>query len=232
MEIPSSQRLNHRNQALTVLVSMLGLCEKEKEDRALKEEFYYRFYEKLYDRVHKSVHKLFKGQPDCDEITDDTFQDTFMLAFQKIKGFKVKDSWDDRECHKVVLHWLGDIANNLLLKKRDLEREDRLKFEKYFYSYQAGLRKGSIGKTKYKPTYDRSKFDQVWEKLTPMAKDILIHCMEYETIGKNDEQNTKHLPDGVIVALMQKYNVTKETLRQTKSRALKAIKSCKIENDL
>lgn len=232
MEIPSSQRLNHKNLTLTALVGMLGLCEDEKEDRALKEQFYYRFHEKLYDRIHKSTHKLFKGQPDCDEIRDDTFQETFMVAFQKIKGFKAKDTWDDSECHKVVLHWLGDIANNLLLKQRDIAKEDVLKFENYYYAYKADIRKGSIGKTKYKPTYDRAKFDKVWEKFSPMAKEVLILCMEYETIGKNDEENTKHLPDSVIKQLTEKYNVTKENIRQTKSRALKAIKSCKIENDL
>lgn len=232
MEISSSQRQYHKNQSLTALVNMFGLCEDEKEDRALKEEFYYRFYEKLYDRIHKITHKLFKGQPECEEITRDTHQETFILAFEKIKGFKTKDSWNDQECFKVVLHWLGEIANNLLLKKRGLEKEERLKFENYIYAYKADIKNGGIGKTKYKPTFDRAKFDAIWARLSPIAKEILLLCIEHETIGKQDEENTKHLPDDVIKELVEKYKVTKETIRQTKSRALKAIKSCKIENEL
>lgn len=224
-------RMLHKDLPLIRLVSALALCEDEVEDRALKEAFYYHFHEKLFERVHKATFRLFSGQPDCEDIRDDIFQDTVIKAFEKVKGFRVNRDWSDKECKKVVLHWLGEIANNLLLKKRKTEADDKTNLDQYFYERRADLRQGSIGKTKYKPTYDRGKFDLTWKKLSPMARDILILCMEHGTIGKPDEENTRHLPDSVIKELMEKYGASQSSIRQTKSRALKAIKSCKIEND-
>ena len=226
MEISLPNEHHFRELKLKALVVRLVNSEDELESRALKNEFYRKLQAKFYDRCHKIAFKLYGSFPDWEETRDDIFQESFLSAFEKIPAFKVGEHWDDKECEKVLLFWLGTIANNKFLKRIKKEKEEQEQLEKYL-SYCANENtEGSICKRNYEPTYDRSKFDQVWQKMNPMAKEILFVCMEYDILS---EDNKKHLPDDILELIATKYKVEKSTVRQAKRRALTAIRSCKKE---
>lgn len=222
-----SQRLKCKDLTLSELVLKLTTRDTGFESRMLQTEFYLRLNDKFYDRLHKAVSKLYKGIPGIDTLKEDVFQDTFIIANEEIKEFSINESWSETECEKVLLFWLGKIANNLILKHCKSEKKERENLQAYKLFLKLENRKGTIGKREYKPTYDRSKFEEVWEKIPPVAKEMLFASLEYETLG---EENKKHIPDEVIKSLTTRFSVTSATLRKAKQRALAAIRSCKLEN--
>ncbi len=216
---------NHKDPILIALIDALIACENESENRVLQDEFYRRLKEKLFDRCHKITTRIYRGAPDIEAIRDDVLQDTFITALAQIKTFEMKDHWDDKECEKVLLFWLAEIANRKLLKQKAIESKEKEHLNNYLYHVLSENSNGSIGKTKYKPTYDRIKFDAVWSKMNQMSKDILFLCLDHETLSA---ENYAHLPDEEIDKLIQKYKVSKAAIRQAKRRTIIAIKSCKI----
>ena len=221
---------SYRSLKLIALIERMIGCDNQDEERLLQGEFYNRFIGKFFERCHKITGKLYGYQPDWEAIRDDTIQESFLTAFEKINQFEMPAKWDDAECEKVILFWLAKIANNKLLKQLKAETEEKEQFEQYFYHFLSERSSGSIGRRAYEPTYDKMKFDRAWEKMNPMSKELLLLCLEYDTLSKADsEGNPRHLPDHVISALTKKYNVTKAALRKAKERALLAINSSKIE---
>ncbi len=222
-----SQRLKCKDLTLIELVLNLTMAVTDFDTRMLQTELYLRLNEKFYDRLHKAVSKLYKGIPGIDTLKEDVFQETFIIANKEIKEFCVNESWKENECEKVLLFWLGRIANNLILKHYNAVKKEKEDLQAYKFFVKLENRKGTTGKREYKPTYDRSKFEEVWEKISPMAKEMLFASLEYETLG---EDNKKHIPDEVIKSLTTRFSVTSATLRKAKQRALAAIRSCKLEN--
>jgi hypothetical protein len=222
-----SQRLKCKELTLIELVLKLTANETSFDTRMLQTEFYLRLNVKFYDRLHKAVSKLYNGIPEIDTLKEDVFQDTFIIANEEIKGFQINENWTETECEKVLLFWLAKIANNLILKHYKTEKKEEKDLQAYKLFLKLENRKGTIGKREYKPTYDRSKFDKVWEKIPLMAKEMLFASLEYDTLG---EDNKKHIPDEVIKSLTTRFSVTSATLRKAKQRALAAIRSCKLEN--
>jgi DNA-directed RNA polymerase specialized sigma24 family protein len=217
---------HYKDLKLIALIEALRNCEDENVERVLKENFYNILQEKFFDRCHKITVRLYGGDPDFEAIRDDVFQETFLTAFDEIKTFEMKDHWDDQECEKVVLFWLGQITNRKLLKQRKADTVEKENLKNYLYHVISENSIGSVAKRKYEPTYDKVKFGEVWAKMNRMSKEILFLCLEHGTLS---ESNSAHLPDDVINDLIQKYSVTKSAIRQAKHRALDAIKSCKIE---
>ena len=222
----SLPRPNYKDLKLIALLEALIACQNEEENRILQDEFYFRLREKVFDRCHKITNRIYRGAPDIEARRDDVLQETFITALAQIKTFNMKDHWDDKECEKVLLFWLGEIANRKLLKQREIESKEKENLNNYLYHVLSENSNGSIGKRKYEPTYDRMKFDKVWSTINEMTKEILFLCLEHDTLS---EENSAHLPDDVISYLTQKYNVVKATIRQAKRRAIIAIQSCKIE---
>ncbi len=226
MEIPLSEEIEYKQLRLTVIIELLTSSDDEEVIRRLWTELYERISENFFDRCHKIVQRRYGNAPDWEATRDDMFQETFITAFEEIKEFKLKAHWGDEECEKVVLFWLGQITNNKLLRLIKVEDKENQNLEKYKYHLLSENSPEAIGKRKYEPTYDKAKFDIVWNKLNLMSKEILDACWYFETLS---EDNVKHLPDSVIAALMKKYNVKEAAIRKAKSRSIKAIKSCKIE---
>ena len=226
MQIPS-QRIKCKDLTLVDLILRLASVDQDFDTRTLQTEFYNRLDEKFYDRLHKVVNKLYKEIPGIDTFKDDVFQETFMIANEEIKGFILKGNCPERECEKVILFWLGRIANNLILKHYRSEKKEKEDREAYKLFIKLENRRGTIGRREYKPTYDRTKFEEVWKKLPLMAKEMLFASLEYETLA---EGNKKHIPDEVIESLSKRFNVTPVALRKAKQRALATIRSCKLEN--
>ena len=225
MEISLHRGLKYEKLKLSEVIEQLIAGNSEVESNYLKKELYKRLKRKFLDRCQKVVLRLYKNNPEWEAIRDDVFQDTFITAFTQISTFKTKQQWDDNEYEKVILFWMAEIANRKLLKGIKYEEKENDELKKYLYYKASEDRSGSIGQRKFTPTYDRGKFDKTLEKMNPMSKEILMLCLEHETL--NDD-NSKHLPDNIIANLCNKYGVLPSALRQAKSRAIIAIKSCKI----
>jgi DNA-directed RNA polymerase specialized sigma24 family protein len=227
MEASIPQKPSYQELALIVLLALLIAAPVEADSKEIQAEFYNRFKAEFWKRCHHITNKLFKGAPpDVKAICDDVFQDTFITALEQIKDFEMDKSWDDPNCERVVLDWLSKIANNKLLKRIDEEKKQRTVLNgdyKYFLKVERSA--GEIAKRNYAPTYDKTKLDVVWEKLSPMAREIILLCAKHETLC---EDNTKHLPDEDIAHLIEKYGVTKAALRKAKERTIKALNTCKL----
>jgi hypothetical protein len=57
------------------------------------------------------------------------FQDSWILIFEEIKFFETNSRWSESECQKVLLFWMSQFANNLILKqwKKDKIEKKNLK---------------------------------------------------------------------------------------------------------
>lgn len=184
MDIPGEQLRSDSEGRLVSLVREFIDCMDEKEDQRLKTAFYHCFKERFYDRLKKATSRLYSGIPDWEGRMKEIFNDTFLIAFKEMKTFKMGDEWDDTECQKVILNWLSEIANNLLLKLSSSAKKEKgvLKIYKAIQSYDMVPGKDQERKT-YKQTYDKVKFDAFWGKLNPMSKEILLTCAELDTIN-------------------------------------------------
>jgi DNA-directed RNA polymerase specialized sigma24 family protein len=223
MEISLPEEFKYEKLKFSEVVELLITTESEVE--GLQNEFFLRVKDKFLDRCQKVVQRLYNNNAEWEAIRDDVFQETFITVFSKINKFKTKSSWNEKEYEKVILFWMSEIANRKLLKQIKFADNENDEIEKYLYFKDSEESAGTVGKLYYKPTYDRNKFDKIWEKMNPMSKELLLLCIEYGTIT---DDNSKHLPDNIIANLRNKYNVSAAALRQAKSRAIIAIKSCKI----
>jgi hypothetical protein len=227
MEASLPEEQNVKDLGLAVIIEELKQCENEKRKQTLQTEFFKRLSSPHFDRCNKSARKLLIGFPDWEDRRNDIFQRSFIQGFERIQTFKTKSEWGEVECKKVVLFWLARIANNFMLTDLKTAKEESQQLEGFAIFLESETNEGDIAKGYFKPTYDRATFDMIWAKLSPMAKEVLIACLDADTL---EEDNTRHLPEEVLTKIATKYGVTKSALRQAKGRALKLIRSCKIEN--
>lgn len=226
MEIPLHSH-HFKEQNLVSILEKLIYSEDETEKRKLQSEIYTRLREDFFDRCTKIAYKLYKGFPDIEERRDDIFQETFITAFEVIKNFTISTEFDESVCKKRFLNWLGTIANNKILKGHHQDKKDKEELEGYLRHYESQISNRSIGKRIYEPTYDKVRFEKVWLSLNTMSKEIIMICVENKAVS---EDVIKHIPDKELDALTKKYGVGKPAIRKAKERALKLIRSCKIEN--
>lgn len=227
MEVPLPQT-SIKDAKLVVIIILLAMTTNTKGNtRELQTEIYNRLREKFYDRLHKATNKLFSGFSEIDMIRDEVFNDAFLLLFEKFPEFKTNENWSDKECEKVLIYWLSDTANKLILKRYREHKIETMNLEAYKSYDEWEQIKGEPVRREYEPTYDVVKFKEVMESLNPLAKEVLLACIETNTIKEN---NTTHLPDEVIDALTKKYNVTSGAIRKAKERTLKKLINCKIVN--
>lgn len=186
MDIPGEQQMSGQGGFLVSLIRSLNKCRDDGEDIRLKTAFYNKLAPKFYDRLKKAACKLYNGIPSLESKIDEIFDDTFLIAFDKISKFDVGNGWDDDECQKVLLNWLSEIANNLLLNLTRTHRKDKKELKKYkeFNKYDL-ISTPDLERKKYKQTYDKAAFDKFWEKSNPMSKEILLICAELGTINED-----------------------------------------------
>jgi hypothetical protein len=53
------------------------------------------------------------------------------LIFEEIKFFETNSRWSESECQKVLLFWMSQFANNLILKQWKKDKIEKKNFEKY-----------------------------------------------------------------------------------------------------
>lgn len=202
MDVPGEQTISGREGSLVSLVRLLIGCTDDREDQRLKSAFYDCLKEKFYDRLKKATSRLYSGIPDWEARMEEIFNETFVIAFEEMKAFKVGDEWDDFECQKVMLNWMSTIANNLLLKLAKSSKKEKrvLGIYKTIQNYDIVSGQDQERK-KYKQTYDRVAFDTFWGKLSPMSKEILLKCAEMGTIK---EEAGDYLPEKEIELLKLK----------------------------
>lgn len=185
MEVPEEQRLSNGEGPLISLIRSLINCTDDREAHRLQTAFYDCLAPKFFDRLKKAASLLYSGISDWEARTEEVFNDTFRIAFEKFKTFKVGENWDDEECRKVTLNWMSEIANNLLLKLAHSDKKDKKNFNRYLASRMYDDQPGDdLTRKSYKPTYDKVKFDKFWKSLNPMAKDILFVCLENGTLNE------------------------------------------------
>lgn len=217
---------NNQNPAPFVSVLLaLASATDETQVRDLRRDFYVRVNKAFYTMCRKAIGKIHPGHPECDMMADDLFQDCIITAFEKIGSFRTKPEWGDPECTKVLLFWLGKIANTKLMneardrKKIEAERNDYIEYQ------LSEAASGQVFRKEYAPTYEKEKFDNMWAKLSEMNKEIILLCAKHGTL---EENNTIHLPDDAIEHLTKKHKVTPAAIRKAKQRTLEALKACKI----
>ncbi|HBK87219.1 MAG TPA: hypothetical protein DDZ56_01110 [Cytophagales bacterium] len=200
-ETPEQLEGNDNEGKLVPLVRALIACSDVNEAVYLQTRFYDSFRERFYDRLRKVASKLYSGIPDFEGRTDEVFNETFVVAFVKIKEFEMGD-WGDDECEKVMLNWLSTIANNLLLKiARSVKKERRqLRDFKAIQKYDLVSKPEQARKTPQR-TFDKIKFDQFWAGLNPLSKDILLACIDHGTISI---EGRKYISENEIEMLTQK----------------------------
>lgn len=226
MERPARRHSNYKEVTIIVLVTLLISSKADAEINGLKGEFYNRLHERFYERCQKIGFKLYGGRPDWKYVCEEVFQETFIWALEEINKFRIDPNWHDKECEKMLLHWMAKTANFKFLNRWGEIKNERKSLEAYNQFLISEETEGEIGKRKDNgPTYDRNKFLVCWSKLNPMTKEIIMYCISNDTIKEN---NSAHLPDDVIKSLTTKYRVKPPAIRQAKLRGLNAIKSCKI----
>lgn len=183
MEIPDQKRAVDKTGVLLPLVRSLATCVTDRECERLKTSFYNLIAPIFYDRLKKIASKLYRGIPDWEGRAEEVFNDTFEIAFEELRNFEIGSNWDDRECERVILHWMGKIANNLLLQLTRKTKVERGVLKAYKGVHKFDLLSGSEQPRKsVKLTYDKEKLDKFWAKLNPMSKEILLACSELGTV--------------------------------------------------
>lgn len=220
------EKLNYGELKLTEIVRLLAVCQNRLEENSLQTVLYKKVSDEFHDRCAKAVGKLYKGAPDIQARIDDLVQDSFLLIFEKVKTFEAKPHWDEKEFEKVFLYWMSQFANYLILNSWQKEKKEKEEFDKYIKHIVADAKPGSIGKHKYKPTYNKEKFDKVWNMMNQMSREIVLECSERCMF---EENGPKHLSKEFRRYLREKFKVTDPAIRQAKSRAIEALNSCKIE---
>ena len=183
MDSPAEQAMRSREGSLSSLVRSLTDCVDDREGELLKTAIYDSFKEAFYDRLKKTTSRLYRGIPDWEARMNEVFNDTFSIAFEEMKTFKVGDRWDNAECQNVILNWMSKIANNLLLKLARSTKKEKSALKIYVGVQSYDIVPGQDqGRKTYKQTYDKVKFDKFWERLSPMAREILLTCVELGTV--------------------------------------------------
>lgn len=220
MEIPEEQAWSKREGNLISLVRQLIACEDTRQDRLLKTAFYDCLKEKFFDRLRKAASKRYRGIPDWEGRMREIFNDTFRIALEDIKTFKLGEGWDEAECQKVILNWMSKISNNLLMKLTRVNREEVMALNVFYGIQRYDLASGQdLERKNPMQTYDKVKFDKFWEKLNPMSRDILLACADLGTIK---EESGSYLSDNEIEFLKIK-NETESCARSEKvSKAITA----------
>jgi DNA-directed RNA polymerase specialized sigma24 family protein len=188
MILPSEKPSNYRKKPLMGLILTFIECDERQKLASLKNEIYQRIAPKFYDRCKKIGSKLYRGLPHLEEQVDEIFQDTFMVAFEELKKFKIDQNWDESICERVILAWLGKIANNLFLNAaRAWKKEKGAATSFRAHELLENIGSEFFTRVSKRPTYDKAKFERFWAKQSEMTKEILICCIKYGTIM--DEAN-------------------------------------------
>jgi DNA-directed RNA polymerase specialized sigma24 family protein len=221
--------LKNQQQPNPSLVELIGIIKTTSNDdqlRTLHTQFYQRLANKFFGRCTTVVRKLLSNAPAWEHVRDDIYQETFITALEELKRFKLQNHWEDHECEKVLLFWLGRIANNKILNLLKDNKRGRKAVEEFQRMMDIENSEGDTISRKIPPSYEKCKFDKVWSGFNPMTKEIILACLAYDTIR---DGNTSHLPDEEIEAITKKYNVKPAAVRKAKQRGIEAIKRCKIE---
>ena len=182
MKLIFEQPINNSNEGLLELILLIKKATDERDIARLKKAIYSQVARRFYSWLHKAGSKRYRGVPDWEGKVLEIFQDTFVLVFQEIRSFKVKESWSDEECQKVVLSWLARIANNKFLKAAGDFRQERDSNIKYTQSEFPERQGDFLQRVRAIPSYDKVKFDSFWGKLNEMSREILLFCVEEGTI--------------------------------------------------
>lgn len=221
------EKIKYGELKLAEIVRLLAICQNKSEEQLLQSVLYnHRVMDEFHDRCKKVIGYSYRGSSDITEIAEDLFQESLILIFEKVREFECKPAWDETECEKVFLFWMSKFANYMLLNQWKKEKKERIDFDKYKQHCIDDNTPGSIGKYNHKPTYDKVKFDQLWNKFSPMAREIVLACA-----GKDmfEEDGPKHLKPEFRKYMSEKYKVTENAVNQAKRRALISLKLCKIE---
>ena len=217
-----TRKLNRESYEEFELVVLVKLLSSSNEP-SLVTEVYKRLNAKFYDFLYKITGKLYSkfDESEINQIRKDIHQEVFILFFEEMKTFNSKENWTDKECKKILISWLNRTANNLLLKQYGNEKKEKKALIHYKILNQIDNKEGEIGKRKC--TYNREKLKSIMDNLRPIEKEILMACMNYNTID-----NGNSLPFEIKQALSKKYNVKINSLRKIKERTLIKIRKCKL----
>jgi RNA polymerase sigma factor (sigma-70 family) len=196
---------------------LLSLIAARESDQALADQAFTEFYNRHRDCVFHIACKATNGLLDDDE-KHDLVQETFIKAYEKAHTFKGLACGDVVQERKWTRAWLGRIANNLLVdrlrKKKDVlllsYDDERVKVQAEWVRLTARLPKSS----------DHHLVHEALEQLNEKEQRIL----RLAALNYSPGDNELRIPEADLAELSQTYNVSKDSIRQTKKRAKEKVR--------
>ncbi|HKQ79612.1 MAG TPA: sigma-70 family RNA polymerase sigma factor [Blastocatellia bacterium] len=196
---------------------LLSLMAKRNDDLALADQAFTEFYNRHRDYVFRVACKAAIGLLDDDEKSD-LAQETFIRAYEKSHTFKGKIFDDATQERKWARAWLGKIANNLLIDKLRKKKgalllsydDEKVRREAEWKRVDASLPKSS----------GHGFVQEALELLAEKERQILrLAALNYSPGDKE-----LRIPESDLDELAKTYNVSKDSIRQTKKRAKEKVR--------
>jgi len=196
---------------------LLSLMAKRNDDSALADQAFTEFYNRHRDYVFHVACKAASGLLDDDEKSD-LAQETFIRAYEKSHTFKGRIFDDATQERKWARAWLGKIANNLLIDNLRKKKgalllsydDEKVRREAEWKRIDASLPKSS----------GHSLVQEALDLLAEKERQILrLAALNYSPGDKE-----LRIPESDLDELAKTYNVSKDSIRQTKKRAKEKVR--------
>jgi DNA-directed RNA polymerase specialized sigma24 family protein len=206
---------NFENESDGNLLGLIGLTCGDKSEKKTAEAVFREFLNRHKDFLSKTVYACARG---CATIKVDAKEIvilTFTKAYREAEAGRFRDrSGGDHEKSRVqVRAWLCRIAKNLIC--------DAIRG----YTEHQELDGEAVLKRVLIPTKSAARIpervEQALSQLKEMDRDILLTHMTCGVHGKDGPE----LPPDIREKLMQQHSLTREALRQRKSRALSHLRA-------
>jgi len=197
---------------------LLSLMANRNTDQALAEQAFTEFYNRHQGYVFRIACKLANGLFDDDEKLD-LVQETFIRSYEKAHTFKGRALNDATQERRWARAWLGKIANNLLIDKmRKKKGVLLLSYDDESVKREAELKRAVASLPR---SLEQRIVQDALEQLTEKEQRILrLAALNYSPGAKE-----LRIPDTDLDELATTYNVSKDSIRQTKKRAKEKVKN-------
>ncbi len=196
---------------------LLSLMAARNNDSSLADQAFTEFYGRHKDYVLRVTYKAANGLMDDGEKSD-LVQETFIKAYEKAHTFRGMALDDVIQERKLARAWLGKIARNILI---DWLRKKKgallLSYDDEKIKYEAERQRTIGGFPKSSEHY---LVQEALEQLTEKERQILrLAALKY-TPGDRELR----IPASDLGELAKTYNVSKDSIRQTKKRAKEKVR--------
>lgn len=174
-------------------------------------ELYYRHAKYLYNILIKQEPSLLRSG----EIND-LLQDTFLRVYEKAGTFKSTGVKSHKEAEAIVRAWMGRIAINIFLERCRQKKKNKQEYPDNIEWEDIPSRPGSVNiKTEEKQIIEKALYT-----LSERDKAIILASFQYYDFEEGDFK----IPKEELNALCDRFQTTRDNIRQIRKRALQKIK--------